>query len=79
MTKCDPHWGSFLHQTQARVISVRETARIQSFPDRYIFTGNMTQQYEQVGNAVPPLLGKAIGEIIFEMFGGLEDEYSKTK
>jgi len=70
MTKCDPHWGSFFHPTQTRAISVREAARIQSFPDRYIFTGNMTQQYEQVGNAVPPLLAKAIGKMIFKMIGG---------
>lgn len=67
MTKCDPHWGSFFHPTQARALSVREAARIQSFPDRYVFTGNMTQQYEQVGNAVPPLLGKAIGEAVLKM------------
>ena len=70
MTKCDPHWGSFFHPTQDRALSVREAARIQSFPDRYIFTGNMTQQYEQVGNAVPPLLGKAIGKTVLEMIGG---------
>lgn len=70
MTKCDPHWGSFFHPTQARAISVREAARIQSFPDSYVFTGNMTQQYEQVGNAVPPLLAKAIGETIAAMIGG---------
>lgn len=69
MTKCDPHWGSFFHPTQNRTISVREAARIQSFPDTYIFTGSMTQQYEQVGNAVPPLLGKAIGNVILQMLG----------
>lgn len=70
MTKCDPHWGSFFHPTQMRVISVREAARIQSFPDRYIFTGNMTQQYAQVGNAVPPLMAREIGRTIRKM---LED------
>lgn len=67
LTKCDPHWGSFFHPTQDRAISVREAARIQSFPDRYIFTGNLTQQFEQVGNAVPPLMAKAIGEKIKQM------------
>lgn len=70
MTKCDPHWGSFFHPTQNRALSVREAARIQSFPDKYIFTGNMTQQYEQVGNAVPPLMGRAIGRTVIEMIGG---------
>lgn len=64
LTKCDPHWGSFFHPTQDRAISVREAARIQSFPDHYIFTGNLTEQFEQVGNAVPPLMAKAIGETI---------------
>ena len=67
LTKCDPHWGSFVHPTQDRIISVREAARIQSFPDNYVFAGNITQQYEQIGNAVPPLLGKAIGDEIMKM------------
>jgi DNA (cytosine-5)-methyltransferase 1 len=69
LTKCDPHWGSFFHPTQDRVISVREAARIQSFPDAYGFSGNITQQYEQIGNAVPPLLGKAIGNEIAKLIG----------
>jgi DNA (cytosine-5)-methyltransferase 1 len=69
LTKCDPHWGSFFHPTQNRVISVREAARIQSFPDCYQFSGSITQQYEQIGNAVPPLLGKAIGDEIMKMLG----------
>lgn len=67
LTKCDPHWGSFFHPTQDRIISVREAARIQSFPDDYVFTGNITQQYEQVGNAVPPLLARAMGRKIREL------------
>ena len=64
LTKCDPHWGSFFHPTQERAISVREAARLQSFPDHYVFTGSLTEQFEQVGNAVPPLMAKAIGETI---------------
>lgn len=67
LTKCDPHWGSFFHPTQDRIISVREAARIQSFPDDYVFTGNVTQQYEQVGNAVPPLLARAMGNKVREL------------
>jgi len=64
MTKCDPHWGSFFHYEQDRVISVREAARIQSFPDRFVFTGSRIEQYRQVGNAVPPLLARAIANDI---------------
>lgn len=67
LTKCDPHWGSFFHPTQERALSVREAARIQTFPDRYIFTGSLTEQFEQVGNAVPPLMAKAIGEKIRQL------------
>lgn len=69
LTKCDPHWGSFFHPTQDRVISVREAARIQSFPDTFHFTGSLTQQYAQVGNAVPPLMARAIGEKIYDLIG----------
>lgn len=67
LTKCDPHWGAYFHPTQDRVISVREAARFQSFPDSFQFLGSKVEQYKQIGNAVPPLLAKAIAQIIVEV------------
>jgi DNA (cytosine-5)-methyltransferase 1 len=66
LTKCDPHWGSFFHYNQDRALTVREAARIQSFPDSYRFFGSRVSQYEQVGNAVPPLLARILAEHIQE-------------
>lgn len=64
LTKCDPHWGAYFHYNQDRAFTVREAARIQTFPDTIQFTGSRVEQYEQVGNAVPPLLGAALGKSI---------------
>lgn len=57
--------GAFIHPTQARTITLREAARLQSFPDSYIFSGSAAQIRQQIGNAVPPLLAKAIAEAIY--------------
>ena len=66
LTKCDPHWGAYFHYEQLRSFTVREAARIQSFPDHFIFYGSMAEQFAQVGNAVPPLLAKAVGTSIIQ-------------
>ena len=58
----------FIHPFRDRTISVREAARFQSFPDSFEFSGSMTSQFRQVGNAVPPLLAEALGKAILEAF-----------
>lgn len=55
------HGGVNLHPKLPRVLTAREMARLQSFPDDFIFEGTKNKQLVQIGNAVPPLLGKAIG------------------
>ena len=59
-----PSSGKFTHPFLHRAITVREAARLQSFPDDFIFYGTKTSQMKQVGNAVPPKLSKKIAELI---------------
>ena len=65
-----PQWF-FAHPEQPRGITVREMARLQSFPDRYVFYGSMIKQRILVGDAVPPLLAKAIAEQLLKYISSL--------
>lgn len=61
---------SHFHYRWNRIPTVRESARLQSFPDDFIFYGNRTEQYRQVGNAVPPILGQVVAEQLKKFLKG---------
>ena len=58
----DGYW--YIHPTQNRTLSVREAARVQTFPDRFSFAGTPSTRFRQIGNAVPPLLAKAVAKAV---------------
>ncbi|MCX6791226.1 MAG: DNA (cytosine-5-)-methyltransferase, partial [Candidatus Gribaldobacteria bacterium] len=62
------------HPDETRPLSVREYARIQTFPDNWKFFGSVSQQYKQIGNAVPVNLGYHIGDMIIKMLNGEAEE-----
>jgi DNA (cytosine-5)-methyltransferase 1 len=76
MTIKENHGGSHIHPSLNRCISAREMARLQSFPDDFIFEGSMKKAMWQIGNAVPPLLAKCIGMSLIPL---LEEAHGFSK
>ncbi|WP_374724217.1 DNA cytosine methyltransferase [Calidifontibacillus erzurumensis] len=70
-------WGTLAHPTEQRGLSIREAARLQSFPDEYLFYGNIFEQIRQIGNAVPCNMGQAIAKALKQSFEKMNDALSK--
>lgn len=68
----------WIHPKFNRAVSAREAARLQSFPDNYVFYGTKDSVYQQIGNAVPPILGRAVAEMVLKLLN-YDEEYVTLK
>lgn len=72
-----PEKGRYLHPCQHRPITHREAARLQSFPDSFVFTGSKIEIAKQIGNAVPPMLAARIADCVFAMLATKEEGHDR--